>query len=99
MRDQVPVVALSVLDQTEDGPDQDEGTTTIKSIKMFLPRIVAAHAAAGRNAIHANVEGDADNDEKAKEEDLDDKTTDGYVFAGFERLKCARSHDTTTCCL
>lgn len=99
MRDQVSIIALSILDQTEDRSDQDQRTAAVKSIKMFLPGVGSDHAAAGRYPVHANVEGDADDNEEAKEEDLNDETADGDVFAVLESLKCARCHDTATRCL
>lgn len=97
MRDQIPIVALSILDQTEDRPDEDERATAVESVKMFLPGVGADHAAAGGYPVHADVESNADNDEKAEEEDLNDETTDGDVFTVLECLECARSHDASSC--
>lgn len=99
MRDEIAVIALSVLDQSKDRSNQDECTATIEGVEMFLPGVGADHAAAGRYLVHAHVEGDADNDEKTEEEDLNHETTDGDVFAIFERLKCTRSHDASSCSL
>lgn len=72
MRDEIAIIPLSILNQTEDRSDQDEGTAAVKSIKVFLPGVGVDHAAAGGHPCHANVEGDADNDEEAEEEDLND---------------------------
>jgi len=95
VRDEVSVVALAVLDQAEDRSDQNERTTAVESVEMFLPRVVADHAAAGGYLVHAHVESDADDDEEAKEQNLDDQTADGDVFAVLECFDCTRRHDAT----
>lgn len=95
MRDEVSVVALAVLDQAEDRSDQNERTAAVESVEMLLPGVVADHAAAGGYLVHAHVESDADDDEEAKEQNLDDKTADGDVFAVLECFDCTRRHDAT----
>lgn len=84
VRDKVSIVALAVLDQAKDRSDQDERTAAVEGVEMFLPGVVADHAATGGYLVHAHVEGDADDDEESKEQDLNDKTADGDMFAVLE---------------
>ena len=63
---------------------------------MLLPGVVADHAATGGNLVHAHVESDADDDEEAKEQNLNDKTADSDVFSVLKCFNCARGHDATT---
>lgn len=70
VRDQISVIPLSVLGQTEDRSDQNECAAAVQGVKMSSPRVLREHALAGGYPVHADVEGDADNNEEAEEQNL-----------------------------
>ncbi|KAG9796067.1 hypothetical protein KCU88_g338, partial [Aureobasidium melanogenum] len=67
MRNQISVVALSVLDQPEHRSDKDQHTAGVKGQEVFLPhmgRNIAVENFRRRDSVHAHVEGDGHDDEE-----------------------------------
>lgn len=62
---------------------------------MLLPGVLSYHATASRYSVHADVEGDADDDEEPEEDDLDNETTDCDVFAILQRRERTACHYAT----
>lgn len=79
----VAVVSLDVLDDTEDGSDHDEDGDGVEDVEEAGPGDLGGHGGGGRDGGDTVVEDGGDDDEEAEEEELDDETADDDVAAHF----------------
>lgn len=75
------VAAHDVLDDSEDGSDQDEHTRGVQDREKSSPGNGEGHALLRRLGVDAAVEKDGGNDEEAEKDDLHTKTRDDDGFS------------------
>jgi hypothetical protein len=69
-RQQIPVLALQILNHTEDGSDQDEHTRDMQAHHVFAPGNVCLHRLWCGPFADAVLEVDGADEEKAEEDQL-----------------------------
>lgn len=81
MSEEVSVIPLSKLNNSEDRPDKNQRARNVECVQMFLPRKLDVADSLGRVFVHTCVEFVGNDDEEAEDDDLDDKTGDNNVLA------------------
>jgi len=113
VRDEVPAVALEVLDDAKDASDHDNDADGVEDRQVALPgegglldralvsrgRHLARTAVVAAGLALADVEDDGGDDEEAKDGKLDEQTDDDDLLTKFVEFQSARGLDTTTASL
>jgi hypothetical protein len=74
--------ALDVLDNTNDGPNENEDTRRVQRPHMLAPWVLVCHRTSSGVRSHALLEDERTNQEEAEEDDLHDEAADDNVLAG-----------------
>lgn len=80
VREEVAVLATNVLNDTDDGSDQNQDAHAVQHVQDFLPSRVGVHGGARGVATHAQVEDEGGDGEEAKEADLDEQTNQNHIL-------------------
>lgn len=80
-RQQIPVLALEVLDHTENGSDQDEHAAAVQGEQVLAPGDVLGLGLRCRASGDPALEDDGADEEESEEDDLHEETSDDDVVA------------------
>lgn len=80
-RQQIPILALEVLDHAEYGSDQDEQAAAMQSEQVLVPRDVLGRGLRSRASVDPMLEDDGADEEESEEDDLHEETSDDDVIA------------------
>lgn len=103
MTDKISRVALSVFDETENRPDENQDTSHVQNHHDRLPRRPFPVLDGGHQRLPGGITMDTpvydsgDDDEDTEKYELDTETTNGDVFARVHCADGAAGHDTTAC--
>lgn len=82
MRDQVPIIALSILDRSKYRPNEDQDADSIQNEEVPPPRDARAVHSVLRASLETVLEDAAGDDEEAEVDDLQDQACYDEVLAG-----------------
>jgi hypothetical protein len=93
----VPVVALDVLDNPKDGPNEDQDASCVQRDEVLMPRATRLHGMASRMATDGSVIRACYQNEEAEKRQLNEETSNNHMLASRPRIEGPNCHDTSAC--
>lgn len=93
---QVAIITLDILDNANNGPNQDEDAGGVKGVNMATPDLTQINRWCGRMVGITDLEHNGSNCEETEEYNLYEKTPDDDMFAG-RRIGGILDHNSRTC--
>lgn len=88
MGNQVPLITLEVLNNSEDASDEDDGAGRIQHDEMSFPRNVATGCNFCRCLDNSVVEEEGCDDKETEDANLYPKSRDDELLADVVKVKC-----------